>query len=128
MKPEAFLPSNSPWPGSASAIPAAPVASGPVVVPRHSAPKNVPTAAQYDEWAANYLRDHRDAPRQVRLALIEWRHQYQRQQETAELRANPAAEEDLRRIAERLARKAQSGFSPGPPPSDLVAAIKDASQ
>lgn len=118
MKPEAFLPSNSPWPGSAAAIPSTPVALEPVAGVRRPAPKNVLTDAQYDEWAAQYLRDHRAAPREVRLALIEWRHQYQRQQEAAELQANPAAAADLRLIAERLARKAQSGFSPLPFPEE----------
>jgi len=69
------------------------------------------TLAQFDEWAEEYLRKNRNEPRERRLELIKWRHEYQRQQEAAELKANPAAEEELRLIAARLARKAQSGFA-----------------
>jgi hypothetical protein len=128
MKPEAFLPSNSPGLGSASVVPVTPPASvEPVAGARPPAPRTALSPAQFYEWAGRFLRDNRTAPRPYRLELINWRHQYQQQQEAAELRANPAAEENLRRIAERLARKAQSGFSPSPPPSDLAAAIKAAS-
>jgi hypothetical protein len=111
MKPEAFLPSNSPRPDSALVVPATPVSMVPVTGTRHSAPKAAPSAAQFYEWSGKYLLDNRNAPRAYRLELINWRHNYQLQQETAELRANPVAEEELRRVAERLARKAQSGFA-----------------
>ncbi|MGI4734825.1 MAG: hypothetical protein ACRYG7_06545 [Janthinobacterium lividum] len=111
MKPEAFLPSNSPWPGSASVVPATPANAGLVAGARHSAPKAALSAAQYYEWSGKYLQDNRDIPREHRLALINWRHNYQRHQEAAELKANPVAEGELRHIAERLARKAQSGFA-----------------
>jgi hypothetical protein len=73
-------------------------------------------ATQLLEWVNRYLYDHRNAPREVRLALINWRHQCQLRLEAAELQANPAAAEDLRLIAERLVRKAQSGF--GGPDND----------
>jgi hypothetical protein len=116
MKTEAFLPSNSLGPGSASAVPATPADGGGVAGTRHPAPK-VLSSAEYDKWAGEYLRNNRNAPRAYRLELINWRHQYQLQLEAAELKANPAAAADLRLVAERLARKAQSGFS-GPPATD----------
>jgi hypothetical protein len=118
MKPEAFLPSNSPRPSSASVVPATPVNVVPVTGTRHVAPKAILSAAQFYEWSGTYLRDNRNAPRAYRLELIDWRHNYQLQQEAAELKANPVAEEELCRIAERLARKAQSGFAS--PDSDLA--------
>jgi hypothetical protein len=111
MKPEAFLPSNSPWPGSASIVPATPANAGSVAGARDPATKPALNAAQYYEWSGKYLRGNRNAPREYRLELINWRHNYQRYQEAAELKANPVAEEELRHIAERLARKAQSGFA-----------------
>lgn len=111
MKPIAFLPSNSPWTGSASVVPATPANAGLVAGARHSAAKAALDAAQYYEWSGKYLQDNRNGPREYRLALINWRHNYQRYQEAAELKANPVAEEELRRTAERLARKAQSGFA-----------------
>ncbi|WP_100335762.1 hypothetical protein [Hymenobacter chitinivorans] len=80
------------------------------LVPKASWPKLSP--AEFDKWAAAYLRENRTAPRETRLELIKWRHQYQLQQEAAEQKANPIPEEELRLIAERFARKAQSGFSP----------------
>ncbi|RZJ87951.1 MAG: hypothetical protein EOO60_11645 [Hymenobacter sp.] len=80
-------------------------------IPRNPAAQSAPSAAQLYEWAGKYLRDNRNAPREFRLELINWRHNYQSYQEAAELKANPVAEEELRRIAERLARKAQSGFA-----------------
>ena len=127
MKPEAFLPSNSPGLGSAAVVPPTPVDAGPIAGARPAAPKPGPTLAQYYKWAGEVLRDNRNAPREYRLKLINWRHQYQLEQEADRLQRNPAAAEELRVAAERLARKAQSGFAPGTPPSDLVAAIKDAS-
>jgi hypothetical protein len=112
MKPEAFLPSNTPRPNSASVVPVTPPAdAGHVAGARQPAPKTVLSAAQYYEWSGRYLRDNRNAPRTVRLELIKWRHDYQLYQEAAELKANSAAEEELCHIAERLARKAQSGFA-----------------
>jgi hypothetical protein len=111
MKSEAFLPSNSPRPSSASVVSATPVNMVPVTGARNTTSKAALNAAQYYEWSGKYLQDNRTAPREYRLALINWRHDYQRHQELAELKANPVAEEELRRIAERLARKAQSGFA-----------------
>jgi len=111
MKPEAFLPSNSPGPGSASVVPATPIDMTPIVGVRHPTPKVAPSAAQLYEWSGRYLRDNRNAPREYRLELINWRHNYQLLQEAIELKSNPVAEEELRCIAERLARKAQSGFA-----------------
>jgi hypothetical protein len=112
MKPEAFLPSDTPRPNSASVVPATPPAkAGTIAGARQPAPKAVLSAAQYYEQLGRYLRDNRNAPREVRLELIKWRYDYQLYQEAAELKANPAAEEELRLIAERLARKAQSGFA-----------------
>jgi hypothetical protein len=78
---------------------------------RHPAPKAALNAAQFYEWSGRYLRDNRNAPREYRLELINWRHNYQLHQETTELKSNSVAEEELRCIAERLARKAQSGFA-----------------
>jgi hypothetical protein len=121
MKPEAFLPSNSPRPGSASVVPATPVNVVPVTGTRHAAPKATVSAAQFYEWSGKYLRDNRNAPRADRLELINWRHNYQLHQEAAELKANPVAEEELHRIAERLAHKAQSGFAS--PNSDSAATL-----
>ncbi|MEL5993464.1 hypothetical protein AAFH49_04535 [Hymenobacter segetis] len=94
-------------------MPATPADGGGVAGTRHPAMKAL-SPAEYYKWAGDYLRNNRNAPRAYRLELINWRHQYQLQQEAAELKANPAAAADLRLIAERLARKAQSGFS-GPP-------------
>lgn len=111
MKPEAFLPSNSPRPGSASVVPATPVDVVPLTGTRNTAPKATLSAAQFYEWSGKYLRDNRNAPRAYRLELINWRHNYQLQQEAAELKVNPVAEKELRHIAARLARKAQSGFA-----------------
>jgi hypothetical protein len=111
MKPEAFLPSNSPRPSSASVVPATPINVVPGAGARHPAPKSALSSAQFYEWSGKYLRDNQNAPREYRLELINWRHNYQLYQEAAELKANPVAEEELRRIAERLARKAQSGFA-----------------
>jgi hypothetical protein len=109
MKPEAFLPSNSPGPGAASVVPATPIATGSGA---GNAPLKAPLSpAEYYKWAGEYLRNNRTAPREVRLELINWRHKYQLQQEAAEQQANPIAEEELRRVAERFARKAQSGFA-----------------
>ncbi len=128
MKPEAFLPSNTPGPGSASSVPAVPMHAGPAATIRHSAPRAVLSSAQFDEWAAKYLRDNRSAPRAYRSELIEWRHRYQLQQEEAELRANPAAREELRLVAERLGRKAQSSFGGAPTANDATATGSGSSQ
>ena len=111
MEPEAFLSSDSPWPGSASAVPATPIATGPVAA--NAAPKAALSPAQFDKWADNFLRINRNAPPAYRLELINWRHAYQLQQEAAEKQDGTTAEA-LRCAAERLARKAQSGFV-GPP-------------
>lgn len=108
MKPEAFLPSN--LPGSASAAPIPPVAPAPATASAAPKPKVALSPAEYDKWAADFLRNNRNAPRAHRLELIKWRHAYQLQQEAAEQQGGTAAAEDLRRAAERLARKAQSGF------------------
>ncbi|UYZ63949.1 hypothetical protein [Hymenobacter weizhouensis] len=116
MKPEAFLPSNSPWPGSAASVPATPVATGAVGGVRHPAPKPVFDPNAVIEWIDNYLRDNRNAPRKQRLELINKRYQIKLQIEAA----NPIDEKELRLIAERLGRKAQSGFSPSSPLPTLV--------
>lgn len=87
---------------------------GPVAGARRPAPKAVLSLAQQIEALDRFLRDNRNAPRAQRLEYIELRHQLKLQQEAAELKANPTAAEELRLIAERLARKAQSGFA-GPP-------------
>jgi hypothetical protein len=114
MKPEAFLPSNSPRPGSASVVPATPANAGAVGNAYQSTSKDARSAAQFYEWSGKYLRNYRNASREYRLELIKWRHNYQLYHEAAELKANPVAEEEMRRIAERLARKAQSGFDNDP--------------
>lgn len=120
MKPETHLPSNFLGGRAAPAalsVPAVSMNTGDTFVARRLVPKAVRTLAEFDEWARQYLRDNRTGPRAYRLALINWRQQYQRQQEAAELAANPAAAEELRLVAERLGRKAQSGFG-GAPPTD----------
>jgi hypothetical protein len=115
MDPKAFLPSNTPWSDAASVVPPTPTNAGPVAGGRRSAPK-APSLAQRIQAIDRFLYDNRDAPREQRLALIKQRRQYQLELEAAELQANPVAAEDLRLIAERLARKAQSGF--GGPDND----------
>lgn len=118
MKPEAFLPSNSPGPSSASTVPATPKATGPVAGAR-PAPKAGLSLAQRIERLDKFLRDNRSAPRAQRLEFIELRHKLKLEQEAAEQQANPVVEVDLRRASERLARKAQSGFAGPPTAGDL---------
>lgn len=120
MDPKAFLPADPSRPGAAAVVPATPQAAWQEPGPRKPIPRPTLTPAQFNAWAAKYLREHRNAPREYRLELINWRHQYQQQQEAAELQANPAAAKELQLIAARLARKAQSGFggpSAGPGPA-----------
>lgn len=117
MKPEAFLPSNDSGLGSASSVPAVPIYTGPVGPQRLLPPKSALSLTQMIEEIDRFLYNNRQAPRAQRLELMERRHQLKLQQEAAELQANPAAAEDLRLIAERLAWKAQSGFSPLPLPA-----------
>lgn len=117
MKPEAFLPSNSPWPSSAASVPATPVAAGTVGGVCHPAPTPVLNPAAVVEWIDTYLRDNRNAPRKQRLELINKRHWIKLQMEAA----NPIDEKELRLIAERLGRKAQSGWSPLPLPEPPAA-------
>ena len=117
MKPEAFLPQNPNQAGPASVVPATPAAAWPTDEKRNVAWPPALSIAQRIEWLNDFLRNNRTAPRAQRLAFINQRHQLKLQLEAAELAANPAAQEDLRRIAERLACKAQSGFSAVEPPS-----------
>lgn len=117
MEPKAYLPSNTPWANPASVIPPTPADAGPVAGARRLAPKASPTTAQLIEWIDIFLHANPNAPRKQRLDLIKQRHQHQLALEAAELKVNPVAEEELRLIAARLARKAQSGFG-GPPAVD----------
>lgn len=116
MKPKAFLPSDSPWPGSAASVPATPVAAGAVGGVRQPALTPVFNPSAIVEWIDTYLRNNRNAPREQRLEFINIRHRIKLQIEAA----NPIDEKELRLIAERLGRKAQSGFSSSSPLPTLV--------
>lgn len=74
----------------------------------------------------DFLSTHRAAPRSVRLYLINLRHALTVRREADELDNNPAARKNLSVVAERLARKAQSGFSTFNLSDDLVTKIMQA--
>ena len=72
------------------------------------------------------LATHRTAPRDVRLKLINLRHALTVRREADELENDAAARKNLRIVAERLAHKAQSGFSAFDHFNDLVDRIMQA--
>lgn len=124
MKPKAFLPSTTPWSSSTVVVPA-PVAAkvffGVSRVPKH---RYALDAEKLVEQLDTYLREHRNAPRALRLEWMNLRHRMKLQLEARD----PIPEAELRLIAERLGRKAQSGIAPTLAEPDIVGAIKKASR
>lgn len=124
MKPKAFLPSTTPWSSSTVVVPAPVAAKGFAGISRVPKQRYALDAEKIVEQLDTCLREQRTAPKALRLEWMNLRHRMKLQLEAR----NPIPEAELRLIAERLGRKAQSAVAPTPPEPGIVGAIKKASR